>query len=220
MTAVQSRNIAVVVGSATQPARCLPVAPVAAVRAQLVAFKAPFADVKTLSSSSVWSSLRRQRQRQRQQQWPALRSMAVTAAGSGHHIMALIWDCDGVIVEVRGNNMRSAGVTDTWGTLHDHHSSYHAYHTLLIHAPSMPLVPLPLMSCFSLQSEEIHRQAYNAAFQHFDVRCPGQQGPVDWSVAFYDDLQNRQDAGGWLSPASWHQTGGAALTPSWAGGQR
>ena len=42
-----------------------------------------------------------------------------------------------------------------------------------------------------MQSEEIHRQAYNAAFQHFDVRCPGQDKPVDWTVAFYDDLQNK-----------------------------
>lgn len=33
--------------------------------------------------------------------------------------------------------------------------------------------------------------AYNAAFQHFDVRCPGGEGVVDWSVEYYDDLQNR-----------------------------
>eukprot|EP00887_Chlorella_sp_A99_P007221 scaffold2.g7221.t1 len=58
-------------------------------------------------------------------------------------IRALIWDCDGVIVE----------------------------------------------------SEEIHRQAYNAAFRHFDVRCPGDDAPVEWSVPFYDDLQNRVGGG-------------------------
>jgi beta-phosphoglucomutase-like phosphatase (HAD superfamily) len=42
-----------------------------------------------------------------------------------------------------------------------------------------------------VESEEIHRMAYNAAFQHFDVRCPGGEGVVDWSVEYYDDLQNR-----------------------------
>jgi hypothetical protein len=40
-----------------------------------------------------------------------------------------------------------------------------------------------------LESEELHRRAYNAAFQHFDIRCNG-VGEVDqWSVDFYDMLQ-------------------------------
>ena len=40
-----------------------------------------------------------------------------------------------------------------------------------------------------LESEELHRRAYNAAFQHFDIRCNG-LGEVDqWSVDFYDMLQ-------------------------------
>ena len=40
-----------------------------------------------------------------------------------------------------------------------------------------------------LESEELHRLAYNAAFKHFDVRCNG-VGEIDqWSVDFYDMLQ-------------------------------
>lgn len=69
--------------------------------------------------------------------------MAAAAAPPGASIDALIFDCDGVIVE----------------------------------------------------SEDIHRRAYNAAFAHFDVRCPGDAGPLDWSVEFYDVLQNTVGGG-------------------------
>lgn len=42
-----------------------------------------------------------------------------------------------------------------------------------------------------LESEELHRLAYNAAFKHFDIRCNG-VGEIDqWSVDFYDMLQVR-----------------------------
>ena len=46
-----------------------------------------------------------------------------------------------------------------------------------------------------VESEDIHRRAYNAAFEHFDVRCPGQSGPIVWSVEFYDMLQNKVGGG-------------------------
>jgi hypothetical protein len=42
-----------------------------------------------------------------------------------------------------------------------------------------------------VESEDIHRMAYNATFEHFDVRCPGGEGPVVWTEEYYDDLQNR-----------------------------
>jgi hypothetical protein len=45
-----------------------------------------------------------------------------------------------------------------------------------------------------LESEEIHRMAYNATFEHFDVRCPGGEGPVVWTEEYYEDLQNRVGA--------------------------
>jgi len=43
-----------------------------------------------------------------------------------------------------------------------------------------------------VESEDIHRMAYNATFAHFDVRCPNAPGtPVVWTEEYYDDLQNR-----------------------------
>ena len=47
-----------------------------------------------------------------------------------------------------------------------------------------------------LESEDLHRRAYNAAFEHFEVRVPAGTGDVvDWSTEFYDDLQNRVGGG-------------------------
>lgn len=47
-----------------------------------------------------------------------------------------------------------------------------------------------------VESEEIHRLAYCATFQHFDVRCPNNPDvPVDWSVEYYDALQNTVGGG-------------------------
>ena len=44
-----------------------------------------------------------------------------------------------------------------------------------------------------LLSEDLHRVAYNAAFEHFDVRCNGEL--VVWSEEFYDMLQNTVGGG-------------------------
>jgi HAD superfamily hydrolase (TIGR01509 family) len=43
-----------------------------------------------------------------------------------------------------------------------------------------------------LETEELHRLAYNAAFQEFGVTkvCGDLSEPVDWSVGYYDILQN------------------------------
>ncbi|XP_010431980.1 PREDICTED: haloacid dehalogenase-like hydrolase domain-containing protein At4g39970 [Camelina sativa] len=42
-----------------------------------------------------------------------------------------------------------------------------------------------------LESENLHRQAYNDAFSHFDVRCPPSSSEsLDWSLEFYDKFQN------------------------------
>eukprot|EP00890_Picochlorum_soloecismus_P006787 jgi/Picsp_1/933/NSC_04418-R1_protein len=46
-----------------------------------------------------------------------------------------------------------------------------------------------------VESEGIHREAYNAAFQHFDVVCPGTSGPLVWTEEFYDMLQNKVGGG-------------------------
>ncbi|XP_047968121.1 haloacid dehalogenase-like hydrolase domain-containing protein At4g39970 isoform X2 [Salvia hispanica] len=43
-----------------------------------------------------------------------------------------------------------------------------------------------------LESEHLHRQAYNDAFAYFNVRCPSSPSPapLDWTPEFYDELQN------------------------------
>ncbi|KAK2970380.1 hypothetical protein RJ640_007508 [Escallonia rubra] len=49
-----------------------------------------------------------------------------------------------------------------------------------------------------LESEHLHRQAYNDAFSHFSVCCPSSSStsqPLNWSSDFYDDLQNRIGGG-------------------------
>ncbi|KAK7247405.1 hypothetical protein RIF29_42288 [Crotalaria pallida] len=48
-----------------------------------------------------------------------------------------------------------------------------------------------------LESEHLHRQAYNDAFAHFKVRVPSSSHhqPLNWDIHFYDDLQNRIGGG-------------------------
>ncbi|CAI5994170.1 unnamed protein product [Closterium sp. NIES-65] len=46
-----------------------------------------------------------------------------------------------------------------------------------------------------LESEDLHRRAYNAAFAHFAIRCPGENAIVDWTTEFYDVLQNKIGGG-------------------------
>lgn len=47
-----------------------------------------------------------------------------------------------------------------------------------------------------LESEHLHRQAYNNA-AHFNVRCPNSPSsePLNWSPEFYDELQNQIGGG-------------------------
>lgn len=46
-----------------------------------------------------------------------------------------------------------------------------------------------------LESEHLHRQAYNDAFTHFNVRCSGSPQLLNWGLDFYDVLQNRIGGG-------------------------
>ncbi|KAL0352283.1 UNVERIFIED_CONTAM: Haloacid dehalogenase-like hydrolase domain-containing protein [Sesamum calycinum] len=73
------------------------------------------------------------------------RPLVVTVSASSRALQALIFDCDGVILE----------------------------------------------------SEHLHRQAYNDAFAHFNVRCPSSSSsqPLNWSLEFYDELQNQIGGG-------------------------
>ncbi|KAI9072112.1 hypothetical protein K1719_015027 [Acacia pycnantha] len=71
------------------------------------------------------------------------RVLTVSASASSSSLQALIFDCDGVILE----------------------------------------------------SEHLHRQAYNDAFTNFNVRCPSSSQPLNWGIEFYDELQNRIGGG-------------------------
>mmetsp|Transcript_18043 Transcript_18043/g.38997 ORF Transcript_18043/g.38997 Transcript_18043/m.38997 type:complete len:311 (-) Transcript_18043:426-1358(-) len=44
-----------------------------------------------------------------------------------------------------------------------------------------------------IETEELHRLAYNAAFKEFNLQIDNE--PVDWSVAYYDVLQNTVGGG-------------------------
>ncbi|XP_060970278.1 haloacid dehalogenase-like hydrolase domain-containing protein At4g39970 isoform X1 [Cannabis sativa] len=46
-----------------------------------------------------------------------------------------------------------------------------------------------------LESEHLHRQAYNDAFAHFNVRCTTSPEPLNWGSDFYDVLQNQIGGG-------------------------
>ncbi|KAL9264814.1 Haloacid dehalogenase-like hydrolase domain-containing protein [Drosera capensis] len=47
-----------------------------------------------------------------------------------------------------------------------------------------------------LESEHLHRQAYNDAFEEFNVKCgQREKGTVNWDPEFYDELQNRIGGG-------------------------
>ncbi|KAI4345260.1 hypothetical protein L6164_012399 [Bauhinia variegata] len=58
-------------------------------------------------------------------------------------------------------------------------------------ASSSPLQAL-IFDCDGviLESEDLHRRAYNDAFAHFNVRCPSSTEPLNWSSEFYDEFQN------------------------------
>lgn len=51
-----------------------------------------------------------------------------------------------------------------------------------------------------LETEELHRLAYNDAFRHFELTIDGT--PVEWSVEYYDILQNT--VGGGKPKMFWH----------------
>ncbi|XP_024021939.1 haloacid dehalogenase-like hydrolase domain-containing protein At4g39970 [Morus notabilis] len=53
-----------------------------------------------------------------------------------------------------------------------------------------------------LESEHLHRQAYNDAFAHFNVRCSGSPEPLNWGLEFYDELQNT--IGGGKTKIRWY----------------
>jgi len=47
-----------------------------------------------------------------------------------------------------------------------------------------------------VETEELHRQAYNRAFADYGLTLPGQSSVIEWSVEYYDILQNSVGGGG------------------------
>ena len=65
-------------------------------------------------------------------------------------------------------------------------------HGKCVHSPSR-LLFLSLTLPVILETEELHRVAYNKAFKEFDLTIGGE--PVVWSVEYYDILQNTVGGG-------------------------
>ncbi|XP_004289309.1 PREDICTED: haloacid dehalogenase-like hydrolase domain-containing protein At4g39970 [Fragaria vesca subsp. vesca] len=68
--------------------------------------------------------------------------------------------------------------------------------SLSVSASSSPSLQALIFDCDGviLESEHLHRQAYNDAFAHFNVRCSSSQ-PLVWDPDFYDQLQNQIGGG-------------------------
>eukprot|EP00268_Persea_americana_P049774 TRINITY_DN5350_c1_g2_i1.p1 TRINITY_DN5350_c1_g2~~TRINITY_DN5350_c1_g2_i1.p1 ORF type:complete len:238 (-),score=57.51 TRINITY_DN5350_c1_g2_i1:498-1145(-) len=76
-------------------------------------------------------------------------------------------------------------------------SSQHSISSSSSPASTSPLEAL-IFDCDGviLESENLHRTAYNDAFAHFDVRCPPSSSqPLLWDPDFYDVLQNQIGGG-------------------------
>ncbi|KAI3864488.1 hypothetical protein MKX03_018547 [Papaver bracteatum] len=111
-------------------------------------FKSLFLTVSFPSSSSLISSSKSLSQIQRfcsvSTRFSTKKPFTVSASSTTSALHALIFDCDGVILE----------------------------------------------------SEHLHRQAYNDAFAHFNVKCSASDTkPLNWDSDFYDVLQNQIGGG-------------------------
>ncbi|EJK61435.1 hypothetical protein THAOC_18080 [Thalassiosira oceanica] len=65
-----------------------------------------------------------------------------------------------------------------------------------------------------IETEELHRLAYNAAFKEFDLKIEG--GDVEWSVPYYDVLQNT--VGGGKNKMFYHFRNTTKAFPTFDGG--
>lgn len=86
------------------------------------------------------------------------------------------------------------------------HASYGKKHQIFLHrnrisaikstaTPSSTFDYALIFDCDGviIETEELHRIAYNAAFQEFDLKTG--ETPVDWNVDYYDILQNTVGGG-------------------------
>lgn len=130
---------------------------------------ASFSSAFFLPPSSAPSKLQRPQSFGRQ---PRARG-AMSAGGAAGTEWALIFDCDGVILEVCASSLRSSSL----GHL------VFLQGLCLIHPLHPPHPPHP-PNCILAQSESLHREAYNAMFKEFEI-------VYHWDEAYYDELQNK-----------------------------
>ncbi|KAJ9545240.1 hypothetical protein OSB04_024947 [Centaurea solstitialis] len=93
----------------------------------------------------------------------------------------------------------------TTTTLQFHHIPYFSSssttrspsRSISLSATSKPLMEALIFDCDGviLESEDLHRQAYNLAFAHFNVCCPPFSQPLNWDTDFYDVIQNQVGGG-------------------------
>ena len=127
-------------------------------------------------------------------------SVRAAASNTENPRFALLFDCDGVIVETgarRERRPRAARAPfrspvpspDARRRPASRRARVHRADRPYPHAtrdapPARPR-SLPIRP---RDAEELHRRAYNASFQHFKLAIDGAQ--VDWSVEYYDILAN------------------------------
>jgi beta-phosphoglucomutase-like phosphatase (HAD superfamily) len=63
-----------------------------------------------------------------------------------------------------------------------------------------------------VETEELHRVAYNQAFEAYDITLPNGGGKVHWDVPYYDILQNT--VGGGKPKMKWYFTNTAKTWPA------
>ncbi|XP_019462441.1 PREDICTED: haloacid dehalogenase-like hydrolase domain-containing protein At4g39970 isoform X1 [Lupinus angustifolius] len=93
-------------------------------------------------------------------------------------------------------------IINLFSSKHKHNYS-HKHRVFSVSASSSPSLEALIFDCDGviLESEHLHRQAYNDAFTHFNVRVPSSsssyddQQPLNWGIHFYDELQNRIGGG-------------------------
>ncbi len=76
--------------------------------------------------------------------------------------------------------------------------------TLPLPSPGQPPKVALLFDCDGVivETEELHRLAYNGAFEAFGLKIDG--APIVWDTAYYDKLQNT--VGGGKPKMKWHFT--------------
>lgn len=89
--------------------------------------------------------------------------------------------------------LAAIGSTDGFVSTSRSHISHSRYASSLSASADSPYALLFDCDGVIIETEELHRLAYNAAFKEFNLQINDE--PVEWSVAYYDILQNTVGGG-------------------------